>query len=420
MVSDPSDPFADVSGPSDKIVHLREHMDARGEHPLIFRPSTFVWRDPATIPRREFIYGYELRRKQVSGKISPGATGKTTHEIGRAVSIATGMERFGHRVWNGPHRVWIWNLEDEREEVEKTVHAFLKLWDIPASALGDRLMIDGRDSPLTSKLKLAVDDGRRGFVVQRPVAEALIAALVDNKVDVLSIDPFVSSHGVDENDNSAVDAVVKEWLRVADEANCAISLTHHIRKPNGTTTSAHDARGASAMVNAARSVLVLQRMTADQADDMKIEACDMRGFFSVYDDKNNKAPAAAHAEWYKFEGVGMGNGDDRGPEDNMGALNRWYPPDTFAGVSSRQLLHIQQMMQSRPDACRKHSMSPLWAGKLVALVLDRNLDDEKDRKAIKKMLSVWLSNGALRTVERRDDKREVKEYLEVGKWAIVE
>ena len=50
------------------------------------------------------------------------------------------------------------------------------------------------------------------------------------KIDVIVIDPFVSSHEVPENDNTAQDMVVKEWGRVADRGNCAVHLVDHTRK----------------------------------------------------------------------------------------------------------------------------------------------------------------------------------------------
>lgn len=387
--------------------------------PISFAATPFAWRDPATIPRRQFLYGFELRRKQASGMISPGAVGKTTLKVGRALCMVTGREFFGHRVWNGPHRVWLWNLEDEIEEVEKTVHAYIKLWDLDPSEIADRLYIDGIDSAASRQLKIAVEDVGGAVKVQRPVSDALVAALHERRIDYLDVDPFVSSHSVNENSNTAIDAVAKEWVDIAHRADCAINLTHHIRKPSGGETTAHDARGASAMVNAARSVLVLSRMTKENAEEMRIAECDRRRYLSVYDDKNNKSPPASKAEWYEFSSIGLGNGDDTGPEDNIGALKRWYPPDTFAGVTPRQLLNIQRMVDAEPDKCRKHSMSPLWVGKLVAAALDLNLDDQGEKNRVKAMLSAWISNGAFRTVDRPNARREVVEYIEVGQWAEV-
>jgi hypothetical protein len=384
-----------------------------------FTATPFTWRDPTTIPRRQFLYGFELRRRQVSAVVAPGAAGKTTLKIGRAICMATGKDMLGHRVWNGPHRVWLWNLEDDLEEVEKTVHAFLKLWEIDPSELGDRLYINGADSIGATGLKLAVEDNFGGFKLQRPVAEALIEELKRLEIDYLDIDPFVSSHSVDENSNQAIDAVSKEWLRIAHEANCAIGLAHHIRKTTAAEFTAQDARGAGAMINAARSCLVLQRMSKETAEQFRIADCDRKSYFSVYDDKNNKAPPAQSAEWYEFVSVGLGNGDDTGPEDSIGAIQRWQAPDSFGGVTARQLYNVQQMVDSHPHKTRKHSKSKDWVGKLVAHVLDLNLDDAGEARRIEAMLRTWLSTGALRTVEREAADRHIYEFVEVGRWAEI-
>jgi hypothetical protein len=423
-VADDSDPWADVPAPANtNVVPLRDEppawMDQDRETPpaLVFRASPFKFRDPASIPRRQFLYGFELRRKQVSAMVAPGAAGKTTLKVGRAICMAAGRDFFGHRVWNGPHRVWLWNLEDEMEEVEKTVHAFLKLWELSPDDLGGRLFIDGIDSTAARELKLVIEDTHRNIVVQRPVSNALVAELIEREIDYLDVDPFVSSHSVDENSNTAIDKVAKEWVHIAHSANCAINLTHHIRKTTATETSAQDARGAGAMVNAARSVLVLQRMTKESAEELRISPCDRRKYFSVYDDKNNKAPAALQAEWYQFESIGLGNGDETGPEDSIGAVQRWYPPDTFAGVTKYQLFKIQEHISDLPDRARKHSKSTQWVGKLVAHVLDRNLDDPSEGIAIQRMIATWIANGALRTVERLDKRGETRDFVEVGQWA---
>jgi hypothetical protein len=395
-------------------------LDEQDSEKRTFVAEPFVWQDPATLPRRQFLYGFELRRKQISATIAPGAAGKTTLKIGRALCMALGRDLLGHRVWNGPHRVWLWNLEDEREECVKTVHAFLKLWDIDYRDLGDRLYMNGADSIGANGLKLAVETDFGGFKLQRPVSEALIKELKRLEIDYLDVDPFVSSHAVDENSNQAIDAVAKEWLRIAHEANCAIGLTHHLRKTQAAELTAQDARGAGAMINAARSCLVLQRMSKEVAEEFGIEACDRKSYFSVYDDKNNKAPPALNAEWYEFVGLGLGNGDDTGPEDNIGAVQRWHAPDSFGGVSARQLYNIQRLIDENPMKARKHSKAREWAGKIVAHVLDRNLDDQGEARRIETMLRTWLSNGALKTVEKADETRQIREFIEVGRWAEID
>src|SRR3546814_14181904 len=97
------------------------------------------------------------------------------------------------------------------EEVEKTIHAFLKLWDISPESLADRLFIDGVDSLGSRLLKIGVADRSGGHVIRRPVVDALVDEMEDRGIDHLDVDPFVSSHSVEENDNGAIDAVAKEW-----------------------------------------------------------------------------------------------------------------------------------------------------------------------------------------------------------------
>lgn len=388
--------------------------------PILFEPTAFTWRDPATIPRRDFLYSFELRRKQVSAVVGVGAGGKTTFKVGRAICMATGHDHFQHRVWNGPHRVWLINLEDEREEIEKTVHAFMKLWNLTDADLGGRLYIDGVDSGAMSQLKIAVEGERGGFMIQRPVVGAMTDAILARGIDYADIDPFVSCHSIDENNNGAIDAVSKQWVQVAHGSNSAISLAHHVRKPNGGEASAFDARGAVAMINACRSVLVLQKMSKEVAEAMCVPECDRKRYVSVYDDKNNKAPPATAQDWYEFVSVGLGNGDDTGPEDSIGALQRWQAPNAFGGATARQLYNIQKAIsEANTSATRKHSSSKGWVGKIVAYVLDMNLDDPMEKATIKKRIDTWLASGALRTVSIKDGNYEPKDHVEVGIWAEI-
>jgi RecA-family ATPase len=73
------------------------------------------------------------------------------------------------------------------------------------------------------------------------------------KIDVLLIDPFVSCHEVSENDNSAMDMIVKEWGKVADRGNCSVHLIHHTRKSIGgeAEVTTDSSRGASSQTDGA-------------------------------------------------------------------------------------------------------------------------------------------------------------------------
>jgi AAA domain len=67
------------------------------------------------------------------------------------------------------------------------------------------------DSGRTMEIILATT--KKGeTTIADPVVDAVIKTIKENQIDVLIIDPFVSSHRVTENDNNAIEAVVKKGL----------------------------------------------------------------------------------------------------------------------------------------------------------------------------------------------------------------
>lgn len=241
------------------IAKTRENIrqPSQGSGPVAISAKPFAYRDPSTIPVRPWLYGRQILRGSVTAVVAPGGVGKTTLLIGTALALVTGRSILGHNVRDGPHRVWLWNLEDSGDELTRTVTGAMKHWGISEADIGGRLFINsGLDGDQLCLATQTRDDGPRIVV---PVVEALKAEIRSRKIDVLTVDPFVSSHMVSENDNMAIDMVAKQWANIAAETNCAVLLVHHTRKTNGQEADAEAARGASALTNAARSVLVLNR-----------------------------------------------------------------------------------------------------------------------------------------------------------------
>lgn len=369
--------------------------------------SPYVWRDPAAMPRRDWVYGYQLLRGSVSVVVAPGATGKTALMVGTSLALATGRSFLGHEVCGGPKRVWLWNLEDSGEEMARSIQAAAMHWDIAAEDVGDRLYVDsGLDG---AELKIA-HATRDGCTINGPVVEALVAEMERRRMDVLIVDPFVSSHTVSENDNGAIDAVAKEWARVAVRARCSIVLVHHARKMAGGEVSAESARGAVALIAAARSVLVLNRMSGEEADGFGVDGEERRRFFRTYDDKNNRAPPADKSDWYRMASVSLGNGPNGG--DNMPVVVPWTPPETFEGISVHDLKAVQDRVAS--GEWRSSDQTAEWVGYAIADVLKLDIGKTVDKRRIKTMLTTWIRNGALRVEERHDASRRRRPFIVVG------
>jgi hypothetical protein len=236
--------------------------------------TPFVWRDPATIPRRAWLYGRHYIRKFTSCTIAPGSLGKSSLALVEAIAIALGAPLLGITP-SEQTNAWYWNGEDPQEETERRIAAICKRYEIDGRELARHLFIDsGRASPI----KLA-NVTKGGVAFDDDLVDDISATILANRIGVLILDPFISTHSVPESDNTYVDAVIKKLAHIADEANCAIEFAHHARKvANGQSeTTAEDARGATAIVNAVRSARVLNRMSKDQADGAGI--AEPRSYF---------------------------------------------------------------------------------------------------------------------------------------------
>jgi hypothetical protein len=169
---------------------------------VIFKPTPFVWRDPARHPNRKWLYGTSYQRKFVSALVAPPGVGKSSLALVEAIAMASGKNLLGFTP-RQRCRVWYCNLEDPLEEIIRRVLAICLHYGLEPSDLEGWLFLDGSET----KIVVARETRDETTVVQ-PVVDALIKAIKDGLIDVLVIDPFVRSHKVKENSNEAIDRVV--------------------------------------------------------------------------------------------------------------------------------------------------------------------------------------------------------------------
>lgn len=236
--------------------------------------------------------------------------------------------------------------------------------------------------------------------------ERLEAQINEHSIDVLIVDPFVSSHRVNEMDNGKIDMVTKEWVRLAERTNCAIELVHHTRKLNGVEASSDASRGASSLVNAARSSRVLQRLSNEELRDANV-AGDGCTYFSVKRDKSNLAQGGQR-ETFRTVSVDLGQGDQ------VGVVERWKKPDAFDGLSRQDTLRVQQAVDGK-ELRYSSQAGDAWAGHVIADVL--SLDADKDKRRVKKLIEDWLKTGVLEKEDRKLRNGRSSPFLVVGEWA---
>jgi hypothetical protein len=357
--------------------------------PIVATP--FAWRDPATIPPRAWLYGRHYIRKFLTCTIAPGGHGKTSLVIVEALGMATGRALLATQPAERS-RVWLWNGEDPRDEVDRRVTAAMIHHQVNPEDVDGHLFCDnGRETPI-----ILARQTNTGTLVAKPIVDALIETITRNQISALIVDPFVKSHKVRESDNDAIDEVARQWAAIADVTGCAVELLHHPRKTGGAEITVEDSRGAVALTDAARAVRVLNKMNKQQADEAGIEQPTMWRYFRVDDGKLNMAPPPERADWYRLESVPLANGD------NVGTVGAWIWPDPFEGVTTHDLRAAQKEV-AEGGPWRADVQAADWVGQPIAKALRLNPAKESDKKKIKAVLKAWVRNGMF--VEHTDKGR---------------
>ena len=371
------------------------------------RATPYRWPDPASLPRRQWLMGHWLLRGEVTAIIAPGGTGKSTIGNTIALSLASGQSLLGKPVHRGPQAVWIFNLEDGTDELERQLSAACAYHGIGPDDCGNRLHLD---SGLVQPLCTASED-RDGFTLAEDVFAQLAATIREQRIATVIVDPFVSSHGVRESSNEAIDAIAKRWKRLAQETGCAVVLVHHTKKLGGREVTAEDGRGAVALRDAARIVLPLNAMSQAEAEKLGIaDPAVRRSLVRIDTGKANRAPPDA-ATWIKLESQCLDNGDGSEPADYVGVACRWEKPDVFHGVTTWHLYTVQQRLAS--GDWRESVQAKDWVGHLVADVV--GLSAETDKERIKAIIRTWRKNGALAVETRPDKNGDIRPFVIVGK-----
>ena len=372
----------------------------------VLRATPFRWPDPASLPRRQWLMGHWLLRGEVTAIIAPGGTGKSTIGNAIALSLASGQPLLGKPLPRGAQSVWIFNLEDGTDELERQLSAACAFHGIGPDDCGDRLHLD---SGLVQPLCTAIED-RDGFALAEEVFGQLAATIRDRQIATVIVDPFVSSHAVRESSNEAIDAIAKRWKRLAQETGCAVVLVHHTRKLGGREATAEDGRGAVALRDAARVVLPLNPMGDKEAEELGIaDPALRRSLVRIDTGKANRAPQDA-ATWIKLESQSLDNGDGLEPSDFVGVATLWEKPDVFHGVTTGHLYGVQQRLAA--EDWRESVQAKEWVGHLVAGVA--GLSAETDKGRIKAIIRTWRRNGALAVEHRTVNGRDVP-FVIVGK-----
>ena len=268
------------------------------------------------IPPRGWLLGVTFCRKFISGLIAGGGTGKTAIRYAQLLAAATGRNLTGEHVHVRCH-VLIVCLEDDLNEVKRRIGAAMLHYSVTPADIRGWLYYC---TPKGLKLLQTAPHGVRAVGA---LYHELIKIITELNIDLIAIDPFVKCHGVEENDNNAIDQVCIMLATIADEHDCAVDLVSHSRKGGATPGDAERERGASSKKDAGRLMRTAIGMTDQEGELFKVPATERNSLVRVDDAKINLAPRSAEAMWFKIIGVPLGNGNPGYPNgDNVPTVER--------------------------------------------------------------------------------------------------
>lgn len=381
---------------SEKHMQFSDSLSRDVEPPPAFIITPYQWKNPRKLARREFAFGTHYIRKYVSVTVSPGGIGKTSNSIVEALSMVSGRDLTGVKP---PSRlkVFLFNAEDPRDEMERRIQAACLHYRLSANDINGHLFLDtGREQDLV----VAIDDKKTGTRIQVPVVEAVINQITKHQIDVMIVDPFVSTHAVNENDNGAIDKVAKLWAQIADDTNCAIDIVHHLRKVADREATVEDARGAVSLIGAARSVRVLNRMSEDQADAAGVQPSDRVSYFNIHQGKANLTKLSSNHDWRRLESVPLGNGTTFVPQDFAGVVTEWKWPskEEVAEAIPDDKLELIRVRLGNQDY-KTSDQSEDWAGYAIAEIMGDDLPISKamtsQKRKYKRIIEAWIDAGIL-------------------------
>jgi hypothetical protein len=348
-----------------------------------------------------------MRKHTTVTAAAPGV-GKSTLTIEEAVSLASARDFLGFGV-ERVRKVAVINNEETRDELERRIEATCVHFDVPFTSIAETLYLH---SGIDSEKFIVARRGDNDAVIIEPRAQELAQFLREASVDLLVIDPFVQIHRVSENQNEEIEQVMIALRDISVQANCALHLVHHTRKP--ATGSAHQAgdifavRGGGAIVGDAHFVFTLADMGAGDGETLGVSEADRKKYIRLDDAKGKLAPPSG-ARWFERVGVTM-------PYGLVGEQVGVLVPHEFGGTEERFTTHqaneVLKEVERRFEAGTPFSHSPRSGARYLGHYLLQNR--KMSRRTAESLMTEWLNNGVV-TIAMTDRKTKLT-GLKVLRW----
>jgi hypothetical protein len=274
-------------------------MSAAGKFDKVFsrREMTPI----EALPRRAWVAHRLLMRDEATILAGPGGVGKSGFSQALAAHGAVCRSFAGYDI-HKPFKTIVYNLEDSRHEMEARMYATCATYGLdPREVEKSVLLWPGRE--LRFRLM------NRDHTVAMADVQELARLTKREGFDVIILDPIVSLHHEDENDNTAMGEVMEALNGLARLAGAAVLGLHHTPKGVRQAGSSDAVRGAGNIVNSVRIASTIY--AADENDAMLYGfGEDYRGRYIRIDDaKQNASPLGVKPAWLEKWSYPLPNGD---------------------------------------------------------------------------------------------------------------
>jgi hypothetical protein len=350
--------------------------------------------DPKKIRPRGWLLGTTFCRKLISGVIGDGGVGKTALRYAQFLAGAAGRKDITGEYVHHRFRTLIVCLEDDLDEVQKRIAAAMLHHNVSQEDVAGWLLYC---TPQGLKL---LSEGVRGVRQVGELHNELDIIIEALKIDLVSIDPFVKSHGVSENDNDAIDQVCVMLAGLGVKHKCAIDLTSHARKGSATPGDADHDRGASAKKDAGRLVRTLTPMSGEEAKQFGLSDDDRSSLVRLDDGKVNIEKKSAEAMWFRLVGVKIGNVTlDYPAGDTVQTVERWDPPEFKLSIELAN--QILDAIDKGPAEGRRYSPAPQAKDRPAWPVVQEFCPTWNDKQC-RKVIADWINNKTLKSGDYHD------------------
>ena len=250
---------------------------------------------------------------------------------------------------------------------------------------------------------------RHGNLVRGNFADKIEAVIRRRQIDLVSIDPFVKSHSLPENDNSGIDEVVQILTDLAAKYDIAIDAPHHTSKGPGDPGNANRGRGASAMKDGGRFMYTLNVMSTEEAKAFAIPEGERHSYIRMDSGKVNITKYMLQAKWFRLVGVQLGNATELYPNgDNVQTVEPWKPPNVWENLSSPIINRILDDIDAgMPDGVR-YSDAKSATTRAAWRVILKHAPDKTEMQA-REVIKTWVQNGLLEPYDYENPKSRKQE-----------